>query len=42
MLVAVMWGMGFYAGFVGNHDDLASVVHKFELLMANKLWNLHE
>jgi len=42
MLVAVMWGMGFYAGFVGNHDELASVVHKFELLMANKLWNLHE
>ena len=42
MLVAVMWGMGFYAGFVGNHDELGSVVHKFELLMANKLWNLHE
>ena len=42
MLVAVMWGMGFYAGFVGNHEELASVVHKFELLMANKLWHLHE
>jgi AcrR family transcriptional regulator len=42
MLVAVMWGMGFYAGFVGSHDELGSVVHKFELLMANKLWNLHE
>src|SRR4029077_5285370 len=41
MLVAVMWGMGFYAGFVGDHDELASVVHKFELLMANKLWRLH-
>jgi AcrR family transcriptional regulator len=42
MLVAVMWGMGFYAGFVGNHDELGAVVHKFELLMASKLWNLHE
>jgi AcrR family transcriptional regulator len=42
MLVAVMWGMGFYAGFVGSHEDLSSVVHKFELLMANKLWNLQE
>jgi AcrR family transcriptional regulator len=42
MLVAVMWGMGFYAGFVGSHEDLSSVVHKFELLMANKLWHLHE
>ncbi len=42
MLVAVMWGMGFYAGFVGNHDELSAVVHKFQLLMANKLWHLHE
>ena len=42
MLVAVMWGMGFYAGFVGDNDDLGGVVHKFELLMANKLWQLHE
>jgi AcrR family transcriptional regulator len=42
MLVAVMWGMGFYAGFVGNSNELSAVVHKFELLMANKLWSLHE
>jgi AcrR family transcriptional regulator len=42
MLVAVMWGMGFYAGFVGDNNELGAVVHKFELLMANKLWNLHE
>ena len=40
MLVAMMWGMGFYAGFVGNHEELAAVVEKFELLLANKLWNL--
>src|ERR1700754_4417982 len=42
MLVAVMWGMGFYAGFVGNQEELGAVVHKFQLLMANKLWRLHE
>jgi AcrR family transcriptional regulator len=42
MLVAVMWGMGFYAGFVGSHEELTSVVQKFELLMANKLWRLAE
>ena len=42
MLLAVMWGMGFYAGFVGDHTELGAMVHKFELLMANKLWNLHE
>ena len=22
MLVAVMWGMGFYAGYVGSHEEL--------------------
>jgi AcrR family transcriptional regulator len=42
MLVAVMWGMGFYAGFVGDHDELKSVVQQLELLMANKLWRLQE
>jgi AcrR family transcriptional regulator len=42
MLVAMMWGMGFYAGFVGNHEELSAVVEKFELLMANKLWKLHD
>lgn len=40
MLVAVMWGMGFYAGYVGNRDQLVSIVDNFELLMANKLWQL--
>jgi hypothetical protein len=40
MLVAVMWGMGFYAGYVGGRQELAVIVEKFELLMANKLWQL--
>lgn len=40
MLVAVMWGMGFYAGYVGDHDELTAIVQKFELLMSNKLWQL--
>ncbi len=40
MLVAIMWGMGFYAGYVGSHDELEAVVAQFELLMANKLWTL--
>ena len=42
MLVAVVWGMGFYAGFVGDRSALGAVVHKLELLLANKLWNLSE
>ena len=40
MLVAVLWGMGFYAGFVGDREELSAVVHKLELLLANKLWKL--
>lgn len=42
MLVAVLWGMGFYAGFVGSRDELGAVVHELELLLANKLWKLSE
>lgn len=42
MLVAVMWGMGFYAGCVGSHDELEAVVAQLELMMANKLWTLSE
>ena len=42
MLIAVVWGMGFYAGFVGDRSTLGAVVHKLELLLANKLWRLGE
>jgi AcrR family transcriptional regulator len=42
MLVAVMWGMGFYAGYVGSHNELETIVGKLELLLANKLWKLAE
>jgi AcrR family transcriptional regulator len=37
MLVAVMWGMGMYAGFVGTHDELAAVVAQFTRLMEGSL-----
>lgn len=42
MLVAVLWGIGFYAGFVGDQTNLSSVIHKLELLLAHKLWNISE
>jgi AcrR family transcriptional regulator len=42
MLIAVMWGMGFYAGYVGGHDELNPIVEKLELLLANKLWKIAE
>jgi AcrR family transcriptional regulator len=40
MLVAVMWGMGLYAAYVGARDDLDAIVNRFELLLANQLWQL--
>ena len=38
MLVAVMWGMGFYSGYVGTHDRSEAVIAQLELLLANKLF----
>ena len=40
MLVAMMWGMGFYAGYVGGHDELTIIVDTLEKLLANKLWTI--
>ncbi|MDH6247483.1 TetR/AcrR family transcriptional regulator [Mycobacterium sp. OTB74] len=40
MLVAVLWGMGFYAGYVGSEREAAAVVERLELLLANKLWQI--
>jgi hypothetical protein len=34
--------MGFYAGYVGHEGEVSVVVDKFELLMANKLWQLRD
>lgn len=38
MLVAVMWGMSMYAGFVGTHEQLESVVEQFTRLLDGSLW----
>ncbi len=38
MLVAVVWGVGFYAGFVGNAEERIAVVHVLERMLANRLW----
>jgi AcrR family transcriptional regulator len=38
MLVAVMWGMGLYAGFVGTHEQLESVIEQFSRLLRGLLW----
>ncbi|MDD7925053.1 TetR/AcrR family transcriptional regulator [Actinomycetospora chibensis] len=38
MLLAIMWGMGLYAGFVGTHEQLESVVDQFAMLLGGTLW----
>ncbi|MGW4124636.1 TetR/AcrR family transcriptional regulator [Nocardia sp. NPDC004711] len=38
MLIAVMWGMSMYAGFVGDHEQLEAVVDQFVNLLAGALW----
>ena len=40
MLVAVLWGMGFYAGFVGGHDKLERITEHLKLLLEQRLWEL--
>jgi AcrR family transcriptional regulator len=41
MLVAVLWGMGFYAGFVGGHDELESITEQLRLLLKQELWTIN-
>ncbi|PQM46002.1 hypothetical protein C1Y40_03827 [Mycobacterium talmoniae] len=38
MLTAVLWGVGFYAGFVGSHQQLEDITTNLRRLLANKLW----
>ncbi|MEV4125807.1 TetR/AcrR family transcriptional regulator [Nocardia sp. NPDC049707] len=38
MLVAVIWGMSMYAGFVGTHDQLEPMVEQFAGLLHGTLW----
>ena len=38
MLVAVLWGLGFYAGFVGSQERLAAITEHFLQLLDGKAW----
>jgi len=40
MLVSVLWGMGFYAGFVGSREELDVITHQFRMLLNGRLWDL--
>ena len=37
-----MFGMGFYAGFVGTDDEVAAVIDRLRRLLSNDLWALRE
>ncbi|KDF00056.1 TetR/AcrR family transcriptional regulator [Mycolicibacterium psychrotolerans] len=38
MLMAVMWGLGFYAGFVGDQDRLTAITDQFLQLLDGQAW----
>jgi len=40
MLVSMLWGMGFYAGFVGSHEELEVITEQFRMLLKGQLWDL--
>jgi hypothetical protein len=42
MLSAVPLGMGFYAGFVGRHQELQAVTDQLRRLVVGNLWHLTE
>ncbi|MGU3502819.1 TetR/AcrR family transcriptional regulator [Mycobacterium sp. C31M] len=42
MLLVLMFGMGFYAGFVGTDDEVAAVINRLQRLLSNDLWKLQE
>jgi AcrR family transcriptional regulator len=42
LLIAVLWGIGFYAGFVGTHAQLEIITEHLRKLFAGTLWNLSE
>jgi AcrR family transcriptional regulator len=39
VMTAMFWGMGFYAGFVGSHEELEMITEHFKKLMIGKLWD---
>jgi AcrR family transcriptional regulator len=39
VMTAMFWGMGFYAGFVGSHQELEMITEHFKKLLVGKLWD---
>lgn len=42
MLISVMWGVGFFAGFLGTHQEMESLADNLRRLLANDLWTLND
>lgn len=40
MMLAVLWGMGLYAGFVGTPEELLGAGEQLRRLLMGQLWNL--
>jgi AcrR family transcriptional regulator len=38
MMTAMFWGIGFYAGFVGSHEELKVITGEFKDLLIGELW----
>ncbi|MGY4708241.1 TetR/AcrR family transcriptional regulator [Mycolicibacterium sp. CBM1] len=38
MLMAVLWGLGFYAGFVGDQERLVAITEQFLQLLGGNAW----
>jgi AcrR family transcriptional regulator len=42
LLLATLWGMAFYAGFVGTHQELEALVDQMRQVLTGKVWQLSE
>jgi AcrR family transcriptional regulator len=42
LLIAMVWGMGFYAGFVGSQQELAVLIKNLRHLLGNELWRIRD
>ena len=42
MILAILWGMGFYTGFIGTHDELNKMSQQLRLLVSGRLWELRD
>lgn len=41
MLIAIMWGIAFYSGFIGTSQQLEAASENIQLLLAQQLWQLN-